>query len=439
MKIKKITIDNIRCFKHLEIDLNSEQNSKNWIIILGDNGVGKTTILRSLALGLTEESGASGLLPELEGSWIRYGCEEGSIRIDIEPYPECKEKASITTKIKINTYKEVEVRQIVSPKEPETFLWDDLFICAYGPTRSQDASVSYEDYVITDSIYTLFKYSSMLQNPELNIRRIKSLNIDERLIFDLLEPILMLPKGAITLDFSGIKVSGPWGKKIPLGALGDGYYSTINWIIDMIGWKALYEGSKPGKLSIDNILNISGIILLDEIEQHLHPKWQKSIIKLLKDKFPNLQFIVTTHSPLAVIGTTELDDDDCSIVVLEQKDNFVENRIASPPRRKRVDQVLTSYMFDLYTASDDAIKHDIEKYQHLYQIERTKEEEKEMQLIIQKLDEQLDSAETELEKLVEVAVQQTLDNLSEDYNKTEKSDLKPSHLELRRQLKQLFN
>ncbi|MCH7763222.1 MAG: AAA family ATPase, partial [Candidatus Marinimicrobia bacterium] len=276
-----------------------------------------------------------------------------------------------------------------------------------------------------------------LQNPELNIRRIQSLGIKERKIFNLLESILMLPKGAITLDFSGIKVSGPWGKKIPLAALGDGYHATINWIIDMFGWKSLHEGKKR-KLSIDRILNISGIILLDEIEQHLHPKWQKRIIKSLRNHFPKLQFIVTTHSPLTVIGTTELEDEECSIIVLEQRDNFVEERITLPPRGKRVDQVLTSYMFDLYTASDDAIKHDIERYQHLYQIERTKDEEKEMHAIIQRLDEQLDSAETDLEKLVEGAVQQTLEKLSHDYVDKEKSGPKPTDFELRRQLGQLF-
>ena len=76
---------------------------------------------------------------------------------------------------------------------------------------------------------------------------------------------------------------------------------------------------------------------------------------------------------------------------MEQRDNFVEERITLPPRGKRVDQVLTSYMFDLYTASDDAIKHDIERYQHLYQIVRTKDEEKEMHAIIKRLDEQLDT------------------------------------------------
>ena len=55
------------------------------------------------------------------------------------------------------------------------------------------------------------------------------------------------------------------------------------------------------RLAIANSGNKSlhgeGIVLIDEIEQHLHPEWQRKVIPALSDTFPNLQFIVTTHSP----------------------------------------------------------------------------------------------------------------------------------------------
>ena len=97
MKISKMTLDKIRCFDHLVIDFSNNQGSKDWIMILGDNGVGKTTILRSLAFGLTEESGASGLLDELGSDWIRYGFNEGLIKIELESFPGCEEEAFIET------------------------------------------------------------------------------------------------------------------------------------------------------------------------------------------------------------------------------------------------------------------------------------------------------------------------------------------------------
>ena len=86
MYIKKIIIDNIRCFKHLEIDLSTKGGVNNWTVFLGNNGVGKTTILRCIALCLCEESGAAGLLDELHSYWIREETpdKEATVRIEFE-------------------------------------------------------------------------------------------------------------------------------------------------------------------------------------------------------------------------------------------------------------------------------------------------------------------------------------------------------------------
>lgn len=437
MKIKSVELDGIRCFEKLKLDFTTEQGSKDWILILGDNGVGKTTILRSIALGLTEESGASGLLDELGSDWIRKGFKnESQIKIEIEPFPGCTEYASIVTQFTEDKFHEIKVRQKVNPTTPKTFNWDNLFVCGYGAGRGIGYTESYQDYIITDSIYTLFKYTHPLQNPELNIRRINSIGISEREIFSRIEKILMLNDESIFLDFDGLKVSGPWGQKMPLDALGDGYQSTFGWVMDLFGWKALFEG-KQKVIDKERINTMSGIVLLDEIEQHLHPKWQKKIVKLLNEQFPNIQFIVTTHSPLSVVGSTDLDDKQCSIIVLEQAEEQVTNFISTPPRGKRVDQVLTSYMFDLCTTSDNKIKQDIERYNFLYSIHRNDAEEKEIQDLYVHLNQTLGSAETELEKLVENAVQKTLEQLTKEQLDKQKSP-NPSQFEIRRQLETLF-
>ena len=191
MKISKIALDNIRCFENLEMDFSTNQGTNDWVVILGDNGVGKSTILRSIALGLTEESGASGLLGEFGSDWIRRGAKKGSIRIEIEPFPGCEERAFIKTQFLHGDFNEVKVRQSVHPKAPKSFNWDSLFVCGYGAGRNTAFTETYPDYIVTDAVYTLFKYSQPLQNPELNIRRIKSLGIIERKIFSRLEKIAM--------------------------------------------------------------------------------------------------------------------------------------------------------------------------------------------------------------------------------------------------------
>ena len=67
-----------------------------------------------------------------------------------------------------------------------------------------------------------------------------------------------------------------------------------------------------------NPLEGSGIALIDEVELHMHPKWQRKIIPMLSETFPNIQFIITTHSP-QVLG--ELDDN-INVFLINQENNI---------------------------------------------------------------------------------------------------------------------
>ncbi len=436
MKIKKVIIDNIRCFNHLEIDFTGDNRPKDWIVVLGDNGLGKSTLLRSIALGLTEESGASGLLGELVGDWIKRDAPKkaGRVLIEVEPYSGCKEKATIETKFSIDKFKEVKVRQFVKPENPKTFDWEELFVCGYGASRSEYASEEYNEYVVTDAIYTLFRYGAVLQSPELNIRRLQTLEIDERDILEKLEHILMLEEGSITLEYSGIMVDGPWGSKMPYGALSDGYRVVLSMFTDSFGWKGLFEGSKE-KPDKDKVVDMEGIILIDELEQHLHPRWQKDIIGLLREQFPKVQFIISTHSPLCVVGTTDLKDEDCAIVALNRKEGNIEYDMARPPRGMRADQVLTSYLFDLLTSGDNQLKSAMAEYSKLYLLDkRTTKQDERMSELHKWLDERIGSPETKLEKEVVMAVEKALDNILQQKTSKLRS---PINFEVIKQLQDL--
>lgn len=432
MRIKKITLDNIRCFEHLEIDLTSNVNLKNWTIILGDNGVGKTTILRSIAIGLCEQTGASGLLEEMEGEWIRRGKNSASIKIDIEPYPEYNDEAYIITSFKkAENIDEIEVEQKISPVNPNDFSWNDLFVCGYGATRRPYGAKSYSEYTVTDSVYSIIS-DVLLQNPELSVRRMTSTGVvSEREIFSRVEKVLMLDEEAITMDKNGIKISGFWGEKMPLGALGDGFQATVAWLLDLYGWEVLFKDT------IDDS-EIKGIVLIDEIEQHLHPKWKKRIIGLLSEQFNNLQFIATTHSPLVVIGTTDLKDENCSIVALYLDGNKVKSTMTLPPRGKRVDQVLTSYLFDLLSTSDDGTKEEIQRYSKLYSKKSmTPQDRQKLSTLHEKLKSKLGTGESDLETKITAALDKILQDLSDEKLKAIEGMKTPDQYELLRQLKNL--
>jgi predicted ATP-binding protein involved in virulence len=93
------------------------------------------------------------------------------------------------------------------------------------------------------------------------------------------------------------------------------------------------------------------VCLVDEIDLHLHPKWQRRIIDFLSDRFPNTQFIVTAHSPLVVQAAQDANIALLRRVAVDDGDDYVE--IENDPariRNWRIDQILTSDLFGLESA-----------------------------------------------------------------------------------------
>ena len=104
----------------------------------------------------------------------------------------------------------------------------------------------------------------------------------------------------------------------------------------------------------DNPLDQPAIVLVDEIDLHLHPKWQRKIFDYVSAKFPKTQFVVTAHSPLIVQSAPK----DANIVLLKKEGDHVviDNDIKSV-RNWRLDQILSSDLFE-----DSARNPDIEKW-----------------------------------------------------------------------------
>lgn len=403
MYLSRVEITDIRCFKEVVIDFNGSGGFKKWLLILGDNGTGKTTLLRSIAMGLCNETATSGLAEELYGDFIRAGSPQGTIKITLSGGRSFAKELSIETTIKRTDYG----YKVVQKTEPEVeFPWKSIFVCGYGAARRKYETRDHSEYASLESVYTLFNYDAPLQNPELVLARLNypEVGVDvEKTVFPLIEGILMLSPGSIRRTKEGLELSGPWGKFVPIGALGDGYQGTLAWICDLLGWALFFDQSMLKD-------HLEGIVLIDEIEQHLHPSWQKLMIRLLSQQFPKIQFIGTSHSPLTAIGTTELSDDECQLMLLLQKESFIDAiSKLKPPREKRADQVLTSYLFGLTTSGDDVVRRDIERFSKLVSKARSKEEEKELMTLQARLERILGQPETELERKVATAVKEVLE------------------------------
>ena len=227
MQIKKVTLTNIRCFDFAEFEFEQSTESGRCILIFGNQGMGKTTLLRSIAMGLCNKTSASALLRELYGDFVRYQSEDDKGRIRIEFVHDCTPGPVWTeTTIQRTSFFDEEVEQKTYPEND--FPWSDVFTCGYGAARGGYATQDIVDYSSVDSLYTLFNYDAPLQNPELVLRRIGD---DDQVAeyLKIIDQVLMLSEGSTLLTKQGITVSDQWIENVPFGGWGDGHRATLAW------------------------------------------------------------------------------------------------------------------------------------------------------------------------------------------------------------------
>jgi len=130
------------------------------------------------------------------------------------------------------------------------------------------------------------------------------------------------------------------GVELPFPAISDGYRSYIVLIADML--HHLSDCAPKGRPLTD----MTGIVLIDEIDLHLHPKWQRVVVPKLARAFPKLQFILTTNSPL-VAGTVHAAN--VRVIGKNQIHQFADRL-----HGLSVDQILSSPYFDFTKPRSDA-------------------------------------------------------------------------------------
>ena len=432
--ISRLRLVNVRCFPGSStiklLPPGRHGDMASWTLILGDNGTGKTTLLRSIAMGLCDETGASGLLSEVSGELIRTDCKEAEIEIELTDTTGANNALTITTRLTANGAAAEDLKQTVQPSD---FDRPRIFACGYGAAVRSLGNESYEKYRTIDAVYSLFNYDSRLQNPETALYRISREGVPIEDLLLRIDRILDLESGSTTLDSSGMQVNGPWGKFVPVGSLGDGYVATIAWICDMLGWSLLLHRTHFSQ-------RVEGIVLIDELEKHLHPSWQRQIIGRLADEFPGIQFIATTHAPLTAIGSASLPDELCQLILLQQSVDGVDIRDGLlPPSDSRADQVLTSYLFGLASTTSDRVADAVARYSKLLtEPNRTQIQDEEVARLRNDLDQVFAGSESQLHSQVREAVMTVLNNQARDALESGGLDLSALDYESRRQLKNLF-
>lgn len=304
-KIKSLTIENYKCFEKVECSFeNSDKIVYQWNVFLGNNNSGKTNLLKIIArLRASEITLPSGETdkPERKALAPAFFHDKTIIRLIINP--------EVNIYCKVTNNKEW---GLISQKIPLSEISDmqDFIIYGYGVSR-YPSSKGLNDFS-SDDCDTLFSreaslinlkdwllnldYSSKNGQPEA-VRRLKK--IKDILTSDVFPEIddFRCQSSKELQNYVEFLVKGVWCKYEDLGF---GYQSMMSWMIDFC--KRMFERYPKS----ENPLAESAIVLVDEIDLHLHPQWQRNVIPYLSKTFPNTQFFVTTHSPMVLQSAKDI-------------------------------------------------------------------------------------------------------------------------------------
>jgi uncharacterized protein (TIGR02646 family) len=336
--IESIEIQNFKSIEKLVIHFPRSQNRKEpWLMLLGENGVGKSSFLQAVSLTLMGETYRKKL--EIKPSeFLRNGCERGFVKI-IQP-----DQPAIELHFTKNAFEH-------SIKTSPTYL------LGYGSTRLfptkkikpektlgkiRAKNIFTPDVALYADNWLVSLYGKNRKQFDFAARALKAM-----LAKELEDPGIefKVTKDEVWLHYSNVR-----NKPDKLRSLSDGYKSIIALACDMM--QALMQGNTKMEVA-------EGIVLLDEIGTHLHPRWKMRVVNSFRAAFPRLQFIVTTHDPLCLKGLF-----DGEIAVFDKNEAGQVFAIANlpDPGEYRADQLLSSRFFGLNSTIDEETEKEFNEY-----------------------------------------------------------------------------
>ncbi|MEM7654970.1 MAG: AAA family ATPase [Bacteroidota bacterium] len=256
-----------------------------WIFLTGNNGAGKTLVLQAIAMGLLGHHIQG--VPSQKGISLAYAVSNPQ-----------------TSKTFFN--------ELAYPD----FLHPLAQVCGYGPQRLTLQSEASENQESKSSspIYSLFFQDGLLKNIETELKFAyyedtnKFASLEQLLtqVIPGLDHISFDKKHRILLYHEKNPETGElFAEPVSLNKLASGIRSIIGLVGDMyVRLSANKSSASPdGEYTKPN--ELKGIVLIDELDLHLHPSWQKQLPTLLSQVFPKVQFIASTHSPISLLGAPE--------------------------------------------------------------------------------------------------------------------------------------
>lgn len=454
--LSHVALRNIGVFEDLELEL-----TKGWNVLLGNNGKGKSTLLKAIALGLCGDDEKAADAGE---RLLRSGASSGSIRLRVG------EDEYLTELFRESDGVRVRCSQLTPLQKGN---WVVLGFPAMRGVATRNPAGPAGKSVHKPVVQDLLPLIRGAVDHRMDDLKQWIVNVDARAsggdgadpadarrcaqlrtaFFKLLKKV---SPSRLEVEFDHIDKS-TWdvivradGLPVSIDQVSQGMSSIYGWVGTLL--QRMYEIY----VDDDNPEQKSALILVDEIDAHLHPEWQQLLVRLIKEEFPDLQLIATTHSPLLVAGMKSKE------VWIAKREAESEKVVVVPApvefEGMRADQILTSPAFGLTTTRDLDTRDEIKRYGELrgrkVELERKEslsaseqDELREINAVLPQLEKSMDSilsiGETAAERRVEQAVRRAINEVPLSESAPE-SPLEPAftqevELEIKKRLAEIFN
>jgi predicted ATP-binding protein involved in virulence len=319
MYIQHIHIQNFRGIKEINLPLPATEK-KQWIFLTGENGYGKTVFLQALALGLV--GGRNYYY------WAKY----------IRKYEAKDAKFDIKSSLKAENR--------------------ENYVLGYGANRLKiEAFDSKKDWFFS-KIYSLFENDAemfdigKMLGKRLNERFSEFVKtnskLDDLIMIKIVDILPHKTKLAVDTSINNTLYKNDLSlEMLTVDKLSVGYQNIIALVGDIIIKLMFSEDNNTNIPQNLNPFDTEAIIFIDEFDAHLHPKWQREFVKKLSETFPNVQFVVATHSPIPILGCPEkpivlnVKNDKERGIYVERLDEWIDFEKLTP------NSIFTSPAFDM--------------------------------------------------------------------------------------------
>lgn len=351
-RIEWIQVKNIKALSDIRIEIPSANVADQtvsesdpitpWTMVLGENATGKSTLLKILSLALVGEEYRD-RLKESAAKYVRQGRQSGWIKIKLSG-----DRRPITLNVSGDGFG--------TERAP-------ILMLAYGSTlilQEPSASTALASYARIDNLFNalapLINVNQWLQDlrskapdkfdeAKRALGHVLLFEGNEQVFYDLdTEP----PELRIRIKDAVVGID----------QLSDGYRTILTLTADIMS--VLLE-------MWPTVGRAEGVVLIDELGNHLHPRWKMQLVTRLRETFPKVQFITTTHDPLCLRG---LNDGEVVVLRRSARGHVVAVTDLPPVKSMRVDQLLTSEHFGLSSTQDPESEQFFRQYYRLLAMRR---------------------------------------------------------------------